>query len=115
MRSGWERLLAEYLDRRGYDWDYEPFSISLPDGSAYVPDFVLPPDNCIFEVKGYMTADGERKIQQARLMGYHVVIFDQKALKRLGILTSSGLKKYRDEFASTTSKPNRKTSSSGAF
>jgi hypothetical protein len=104
MRSEWERLVAAYLDRRGYNWDYEPFSIPTADGSAYLPDFVLA-SGTIIEVKGYYPPEARAKTEAVRASGYRVVLFDGKALRRLGILTSAGSKSYREEFKSTTSRP----------
>lgn len=114
MRSEWERLTAAYFDRKGWDWDYEPFSIPLPDGSAYVPDFRLTASGLLVEVKGYMSPSCEEKINQARLAGYAVVVYDKARLEKSGVLTSSGLKEYRETSKSSTSRPRRVTSTSGA-
>ncbi|HXJ65421.1 MAG TPA: hypothetical protein VNN79_16820 [Actinomycetota bacterium] len=80
MRSGWEIAVARWLDQRSYDWDYEPFYIPLPDGSAYVPDFVLV-DGRILEVKGQTSGRGVEKVKLCRSLGYRVTLLDHKFLR----------------------------------
>jgi hypothetical protein len=114
MRSEWERLVAAYLDKNREDWVYEPRVIQLPDGRAYVPDFYLPKRKQFIEVKGYMTSGGLEKITKARKMGFNILVYNMKKLKSLGILTSSGLKAYREKSKSSTSRPKAKTSTIAA-
>ena len=113
MRSEWERLAARWMDARELDWDYEPFVLKLPSGLAYLPDFKLA-DGRLVEVKGYMSPTCWQKIREARLIGYRVLIWDEPELKRLGILSSSGLKRFREAAGSTTSRPRPRTSTSKA-
>ena len=115
MNSTWEVLTAKHLDKMGYDWDYEPIAIALPDGSVYLPDFKIQPDGAYIEVKGYMTESGLRKIQLARQMGYRIIVYNQKQMERLGILLSRKSKRFKEEFGSTTSKRKQVTSIKEAF
>jgi hypothetical protein len=111
MRSVWESLLAAWLDRRGYHWDYEPVALSLPDGFAYLPDFRLEGGRFL-EVKGYMDATSMRKVTQARAMGHRVLLLNKRALERLGVLQLRRSPKWRAAWMYSTSRRPRRTSTS---
>ena len=64
MRSTWEVLFADWLTTRGVIWEYETQTFILADGSAYTPDFFC--GETIYEVKGYMTAEDQRKVDGFR-------------------------------------------------
>lgn len=64
MRSRWEAFFADYLTGAGIAWAYEPQTFILSDGSAYTPDFIA--GGIYFEIKGYMTAENQRKIDLFR-------------------------------------------------
>lgn len=70
MRSRWEVAYANYLDREGVDWDYEPryFVIGAGDytGNSYTPDFRLNATNEWIEIKGRMTTENQNKIDRFR-------------------------------------------------
>jgi hypothetical protein len=85
MRSSWEILVAIWLDRRRYNWEYEPETLALSGGLAYIPDFRLD-DGRLLEVKGYLSPKAKEKIVAARSMGYHVVLLDRTFLQRLRVL-----------------------------
>lgn len=52
FRSGWEVAYAEWLDRQGIRFQYEPETFNTPHGK-YTPDFYLPDYDEWVEVKGF--------------------------------------------------------------
>lgn len=94
LRSSWELAAARYLDSIGAVWDYEPESIRLPNGDAYLPDFRLE-TGAFIEVKGYMDEKDASKISRAREMGYAVEVWDKTKLDELGILPRRQYKSSR--------------------
>jgi hypothetical protein len=50
-RSRSEQWFAEWLDSYKIRWSYEPECVVLPDGTKYVPDFLLPDGPIYVEVK----------------------------------------------------------------
>ena len=109
MRSVWEVLTAFWLDQRDYAWDYEPVSLRLQDGSAYLPDFRLASGKFL-EVKGYSDPTSMEKVKQARLMGHRVQLLDEKMLRRLGVLSLLKSPEWKAVCTFTTSKRQPKTS-----
>lgn len=63
MRSSWEVSFAKYLDMQSVNWQYEPKTFVLSDGSAYTPDFYLPNTNEWVEVKGWFREEHKKKIE----------------------------------------------------
>ncbi len=61
MRSKWEVAYAEYLDRRGISWKYEPRWFDLGN-ATYTPDFLLTKKGRYVEIKGRMTRANARKL-----------------------------------------------------
>jgi predicted nuclease of restriction endonuclease-like RecB superfamily len=59
MRSSYELAYANYLDKEGVDWEYEPQYI-LSNGMGYAPDFRLG-DGTIIEIKGFWTEKARAK------------------------------------------------------
>jgi hypothetical protein len=51
FRSSWELKLAKFLDKLGYEWEYEDTEIQLDKTHSYTPDFFLPELNLFIEVK----------------------------------------------------------------
>jgi hypothetical protein len=80
FRSLWEVMVAIGLDAREIRWEYEIFSIPVViDGvnRNYFPDFILPDNGVIVEVKGWHTkmAIGMEKLRQAINSGYRIQVF----------------------------------------
>ena len=48
---GWELSFAEWLDAKGFVWDYEPAVIHLPTGKRYIPDFWIEELQTFVELK----------------------------------------------------------------
>lgn len=84
MRSTWEVAYADYLDRNNIDWQYEPQTFLLDDGSAYTPDFFIPQENEYIEIKGWMTESHRRKIHQFQVH-HKLTVLQKQELKSMGI------------------------------
>ena len=64
FRSGLEEKVADLLVTLGVDYEYEETSYPYPIQHQYTPDFVLPNNGVILEVKGYWDPPSRRKIRQ---------------------------------------------------
>lgn len=76
FRSRLEARWAVFFDEIGADWEYEPEGYELPDGTRYLPDFLLhnvrgrgAPDIYV-EVKGVLTDTDLRKITLFSIRDY---------------------------------------------
>ena len=64
FRSGLEEKVADLLVTLGVDYEYEEASYPYTIQHSYTPDFVLPNNGVILEVKGYWDPPSRRKIRQ---------------------------------------------------
>lgn len=70
FRSRLEARWAVFFDAIGAKWEYEPEGFELPDGTKYLPDFLLKnvqgrgADEIYVEIKGKLTDQDEHKIEQ---------------------------------------------------
>ena len=64
FRSGLEEKVADLLVTLGVDYEYEETSYPYTIQHQYTPDFVLPSNGVILEVKGYWDPPSRRKIRQ---------------------------------------------------
>ena len=64
FRSGLEEKVADLLVTLGVDYEYEETSYPYTIQHSYTPDFVLPDNGVILEVKGYWDPPSRRKIRQ---------------------------------------------------
>ena len=64
FRSRTEARWAVLFDACDIKWEYESEGYELSDGTYYLPDFYLPETRCFVEVKGLMSDDDLRKIEQ---------------------------------------------------
>ena len=64
FRSGLEEKVADLLVTLGVDYEYEETSYPYTIQHQYTPDFVLPNNGVILEVKGYWDPPSRRKIRQ---------------------------------------------------
>ncbi len=88
LRSKWEVEVAKLLDRLNVIWQYEPFYVKYFNTeqklmSNTLPDFYLPKQNLIIEVKGasitlIKTRD---KIRWLHKQGYTVLLIGRKEIK----------------------------------
>lgn len=65
FRSRFEARTACLMDGLGWKWEYEPFSMLLPNGSAYTPDFLISGHpHVIVECRGYETPQSKEQLNQ---------------------------------------------------
>lgn len=63
LKSRMEAQCAVLFDKLGWNWKYEPFSLMLPCGTTYIPDFQIEgPAYMIVECRGYESERGKRQI-----------------------------------------------------
>jgi hypothetical protein len=90
FRSRLEARWAVFFDAIGAEYEYEPEGYKLPDGTQYLPDFLLKnvrgrgSKNIFVEIKGVLTENDLRKIEQFCGYqnefgpdGYPIIIFGQ--------------------------------------
>lgn len=66
FRSRLEASVAQFFNKLGWNWEYEPKSFLLPSGVHYRPDFYVKRRirNLWVECRGYTTEKGERQINE---------------------------------------------------
>lgn len=85
MRSGYEVMFAEILDKENLCWEYEPKCFKLDNGKRYTPDFFLPEQNIWVDVKGKFKESSKEKIEEFRNLGHKIdVVFIKEIEKRFG-------------------------------
>ncbi len=86
MRSTWEVLFAQYLDRLGFSWEYEKHTFNLGDMQTYTPDFYC--NGILYEVKGYLHPHSKVKMEQfsKQYPQHTLILVDKKYLKELGLI-----------------------------
>lgn len=97
FRSMWELIVAQYLDRESYDWDYEVRKFDLLiDGKprSYKPDFWIYRNRALtlVDVKGRLHKDQQRRISAflEQHPNEHLEIWDGRILRSLGLLDARG-------------------------
>lgn len=90
LRSSLEKIVAEYLDSMGYEWEYETLKVYYFDSqrkvqSLTIPDFYLPKYNLVIEVKGrdFNPKQTEDKIEGLIFAGYKAFLFRKQEIKHL--------------------------------
>ncbi len=66
VRSSWEADMSRIFNYLGFDFQYEPCSFALSDGTTYTPDFYLHDTEELIEVKGYWIKGARKKFRQFR-------------------------------------------------
>ncbi len=74
MRSGYEVMFAQVLERKGVYFEYEPKCFVLTPKIRYTPDFYIPSENKYYEVKGWLKKSAIEKIEMLRDTGVKVQI-----------------------------------------
>lgn len=80
FRSRLEARWAVFFDAIDAEWEYEPEGYEMPDGTRYLPDFLIKnvrgrgAKNIFVEIKGVLTKNDLHKIEQ---FGYPIIIFGQ--------------------------------------
>ncbi len=83
LKSRFEAQMALLLDYLGWEWEYEPKSFMLPNGVAYIPDFLVPDHGIFIECRGYVTRKGE-----AQIKGFRTLMSPGIEHRDWGIITS---------------------------
>lgn len=101
MRSKWEVAYAQYLDRKGIAWQYEPryFNIGKGDwpGISYTPDFYLTKEKKYIEVKGRLLDKDQNKLArfQQKYPKIKWQLLQRKDLVAIGVLDIYGCAKLK--------------------
>lgn len=83
FRSRLEARWAVFFDAIGAEWEYEPEGFVLPDGTCYLPDFLLHnvrgrgADSIYVEIKGVLTDTDLHKIEMFSNGMLPIIIFGQ--------------------------------------
>lgn len=93
FRSISEARVAMILDNSNILWEYESKVLDLCKKDkpwSYVPDFYIPKENRIIEVKGYKTKECEYLEEMVKKLGYEFTLMTSKEIKivfdKLGLL-----------------------------
>jgi hypothetical protein len=70
FRSRLEARWAVFFDALELRWEYEAEGYELPDGTRYLPDFLLPELGIFIEIKG--TSPTREEVERAEAIGYEV-------------------------------------------
>ncbi len=93
VRSSWELVVAQWLERKGKDWKYEYQRFKLSNGKTYVPDFFILKDgkiDLIIEVKGWLKPKDRQKIKLFRReYDFPLQVWTRKKLKYLNLLDAN--------------------------
>lgn len=87
MRSKWEVAYAEWLDKQGINWQYEPRWFNL-GRTSYTPDFYLPAEDRYVEIKGRMTEENAKKLKlfAERYPQVSLTVLQRAELTAIGLL-----------------------------
>jgi len=83
MRSSYEVMFAEYLNRLNIPFEYEKYTFKLSNNTRYTPDFYVPSTDIFYELKGYMSPCAAKKIELLREAGKQVTVIYIKELEEL--------------------------------
>jgi len=92
VRSGWEKMVCDWLFRRGIEYQYEPRHFRLSDENGaftYTPDIYIPRWDVWWEVKGEWFPIGLRKAQAFALAhpdNYQIIDIENIKMFREGVL-----------------------------
>lgn len=88
LRSKWEAEVAKLLDKLNVVWQYEPFYVQYFNTekrlmSNTLPDFYLPEQNLMIEVKGasISSPSTKDKLRWLHAHGYNVLLIGRKEIK----------------------------------
>jgi hypothetical protein len=94
LRGTWERDVAEWLTHQGIEWSRKYYIKYLDENvnRTYSPDFFIPADNVIIEVKGYYSDRDKRKMSLVKEQHPNISI---KMMMKKEIEQLSTLKYYQ--------------------
>ena len=64
FKSRLEAQAAALFDKLGWKWEYEKFSLMLPSGLTFIPDFYIESIALLVECRGYVSTRGRRQIDE---------------------------------------------------
>jgi hypothetical protein len=91
LRSEWEKIVAEFLDKNGFFWEYETKKIPYWDNdrkleAKTIPDFYIPSINTIIEVKSntdFKSNKTKDKIHGIKEQGFKTLLVGRKEIKMI--------------------------------
>ena len=89
LRSNWEKIVAEFLDKEGFDWEYETKRIPYWDTerkieAITIPDFYIPSINTIIEVKSNAEFSSQKtkdKLNILKERGFNALLVGRKEIQ----------------------------------
>jgi hypothetical protein len=101
-KSTWEANYCRILRLLGLNYEYEPESFHMPDGTTYTPDIKV--NGKYVEIKGYMTATAIRKMELFRQAhpDKRLVIVDEALYSRLALAYRQKIRQWEDGGVSIT-------------
>ncbi len=99
MRSSYEVIYAEYLDKIGIRWEYEPKNFKLKPAMTYKPDFYLSDTDEWIEIKGFLKEESKIKMDEFISQGYKLTILFKKDIERItGVNCYQFLKAWKKKY-----------------
>lgn len=68
FKSRMEAQCAVLFDKLGWTWEYEKYSLMLPSGTSFIPDFWIEGQWLLVECRGYKSDRGDQQIQEFAAM-----------------------------------------------
>lgn len=89
LRSKWERIVAEFLDKNNIKWEYETKKINYWDNdrrleAITIPDFYIPSTNTVIEVKSNAELKSNKtkdKIAGINEKGFNTLLVGRKEIR----------------------------------
>lgn len=95
LRGSWERDVATWLDEQGIKWTRKHYVKYIDESvnRTYSPDFFIPSDNTIIEVKGHYSDRDKRKMQLVQEQHPELIVkmIMKKEFEQLRMLTYNQL------------------------
>lgn len=101
FRSRWEANYARYLSFLDVEWEYEPETYIFEEikrgTRSYTPDYYIPDEDVIIEVKGYL--DSKSRVKLKRMKKYYPDKFDKMrfVVQKLGCSAQKKILDIMDE------------------
>ena len=89
LRSEWERIMADFLDKKGFVWEYETKRVPYFDSerkinATTIPDFYIPSKNLVIEVKSNAEFNSQKTKDKARGIneqGFKFILVGRKEIE----------------------------------
>lgn len=91
LRSNWEKVVAEFLDKNDLKWEYESMKFNYWDSqrnitAITIPDFFVPSLNAIIEVKSnaeFKSLKTKSKLEAIKNNGFRVFLVGRKEIEKI--------------------------------